>query len=126
MYTGQFRYNVVEGKGKYEWPDSSTYEGDVKNGLRHGIGVFTSPGSEAVYSGEWFEGLRHGAGTIDFKSGARYEGSFQNGFKHGKGKMSYPSGNFYEGEWKFDKKDGYGTMHWATSKEKYYGDWKDN
>lgn len=40
--------------------------------------------------------------------------------------MTYPSGNFYEGNWKYDKKEGYGTMNWVNSKEKYYGNWKDN
>jgi len=49
-----------------------------------------------------------------------------NGYKHGLGKMSYPSQNYYEGNWKLDKKEGYGTMNWINSREKYYGNWKDN
>ena len=49
-----------------------------------------------------------------------------NGYKHGMGKMTYPSGNFYEGNWKYDKKEGQGTMNWISSREKYYGCWKDN
>lgn len=40
--------------------------------------------------------------------------------------MTYPSGNFYEGNWKLDKKEGQGTMNWISTKEKYYGNWKNN
>ena len=31
----KFADNRITGKGAYKWPDGSTYEGEVKDGLRH-------------------------------------------------------------------------------------------
>lgn len=39
-YTGTFRKGVPHGKGKYEWSTGEFYEGDWKNGLRDGEGVY--------------------------------------------------------------------------------------
>ena len=71
-YTGQFQYNQVTGKGKYEWYDGSWYEGEVMQGLRHGFGTYwtnSAPGGETIYSGDWKDGLRCGKGVLKFKSG---------------------------------------------------------
>jgi len=38
----------------------STYEGDVVNGVRHGIGVLHSVGLGITYSGQWVYGKQHG------------------------------------------------------------------
>jgi hypothetical protein len=38
-------------KELYKWPDGSIYEGEVKDGLRHGYGVYKI--DEATYEGEW-------------------------------------------------------------------------
>jgi hypothetical protein len=47
--------------GCYRWPDGSSYQGDVVNGLRHGFGTFVAaPPSKSVYEGQWEGGLRHG------------------------------------------------------------------
>ena len=41
-YEGQFALNTLSGSGRYYWPDGSSYEGQVKNSLRHGHGTFTA------------------------------------------------------------------------------------
>ena len=39
IYSGNWKSDCMEGKGKYEWPDGRTYEGMMKNGEFHGYGV---------------------------------------------------------------------------------------
>jgi len=50
-----------------------SYEGERKEGLRHGKGKQVFPDSSS-YEGEWFEGKMHGQGTYRFASGAVYSG----------------------------------------------------
>ena len=63
-YSGDFTYNCITGTGTYVWTDGSTYTGQVKDGLRHGKGVFTGPGGQGVYDGDWFDGKREGEGKL--------------------------------------------------------------
>ena len=39
-YTGSLVEGVREGKGQLEWSNGDYYEGDFKNGLRHGHGRY--------------------------------------------------------------------------------------
>ena len=57
--------------------DASTYEGEVKKGKAHGVGVFT------------------------FSDGSTYEGKVKNNKIHGKGKYTDAQGKVYEGKFKF-------------------------
>lgn len=47
MYDGEFTDNRITGYGVYTWPDGSIYEGEVKDGLRHGTGKYVI--DEATY-----------------------------------------------------------------------------
>jgi hypothetical protein len=38
----------------------SVYEGDVVNGMRHGVGVLFCPKRNITYKGEWVEGKQSG------------------------------------------------------------------
>lgn len=67
--------------------------------MREGQGKYINPEEGVEYEGQWKNGLRHGNGTLKYKNGAYYQGEWQNGMKNGKGTMVYASGNFYEGEW---------------------------
>mgnify|MGYP001445607224 FL=1 len=58
---------------------ASTYEGDVKKGKAHGVGIFT------------------------FSDGSKYEGKFKKNKFHGKGKYTDADGNIYEGKWRHGK-----------------------
>lgn len=35
-YDGEFKNNVIEGRGVYIWIDESIYDGEVNSGLRYG------------------------------------------------------------------------------------------
>lgn len=38
----------------------STYDGDVVNGLRHGVGTYVDKEGKLSFTGEWDQGKRHG------------------------------------------------------------------
>ena len=57
--------------------DSSTYEGEVKKGKAHGVGIF------------------------NFSDGSTYEGKVKNNKIHGKGKYTDAQGKVYEGKFKY-------------------------
>lgn len=75
----------MRGEGKYSWPDGSSYEGEVFDGLRHGYGVFTGPHGMCRYAGAWRAGRRHGKGRLDYdpRGGSYYEGEWEDDEKHG-------------------------------------------
>lgn len=137
-YEGDFHLNQITGKGTYRWQDGSTYEGEVRNGLRHGFGIFTwsssSTWSGLRYEGNWINGKRDGEGILYFnwpnqQAINSYKGSWKENLKDGFGLMLYPSGNIYRGEWKNDEKNGKGRMTWKLTKgtevhEIYEGDWR--
>ena len=57
--------------------DASTYEGEVKKGKAHGVGIFT------------------------FSDGSTYEGKVKNNKIHGKGKYIDAQGKVYEGKFSY-------------------------
>ncbi|XP_066496979.1 radial spoke head 10 homolog B-like [Tiliqua scincoides] len=124
-YEGNFVKNVPMNQGRYTWPDNSVYEGEVKNGIRHGFGMFKCGTYPVSYVGHWFEGKRHGKGTIYYnKEGSSwYEGDFVYNIKSGWGIRCYKSGNIYEGQWERDMRHGEGRMRWLISNQEYTGQW---
>ena len=130
-FKGTFRKNSIEeGQGVYKW-GTHTYDGDVSavNGMRNGFGKFdcTLPsGGTLAYEGDWKDGRRHGSGkqVLTRKSETTvYEGGWENGKANGEGKMTYPSGNVYEGTFLDGKRHGKGKMNWFNRSEWYEGDW---
>lgn len=61
---GEFVASLPMGQGTYTWPDGNTYDGEVYNCLRHGIGTYKSSKNSVVYTGQWGLGKRHG--TVRF------------------------------------------------------------
>lgn len=82
------------------------YEGDVKNGLPHGMGTLTyHPGLiYKKYEGQWQNGQMHGRGTMYYANGAKYVGNMQNSQKHGRGRYTYPREGHFEGVYKNNTK----------------------
>ncbi len=98
------------------------YEGDIKDGMRHGYG-YCKWNSGDEYIGEWKNGMMDGTGEYYFADGGVYKGEFKNDMFDGKGICTYSNGDKYEGEWKNDKKNGKGVYTWADG-DKYEGEWK--
>jgi len=79
---------------------SDSYKGGCKNGLAHGKGA---------------------AKGID-----SYEGKFKKGLPHGMGTYTWSNGDYYDGTWKYGKRHGNGLMYRSDSKEKIFGQWKED
>lgn len=39
-YTGSWKTNKMNGRGRFEWPDGRIYDGEYQNDNKHGYGVF--------------------------------------------------------------------------------------
>lgn len=134
-YQGETRDQKPYGNGKLTDKKGVTYEGNFKNGKRHGLITVTKPGKPSVKQ-YWIddqyrkevpvgkdkngimpspysdEGLRFGYGSAyDEKSKSRYQGVFIDGQLYGQSKV-YEPGRTVEGEF-VDGKFVNGVMTWT-------------
>lgn len=87
----------------YSGEDGFSYQGEFKNGLRHGGGIEKGTyGSR--YEGEWMYGYKHGHGVMKYSDGSVYEGEFRFGHPDGSGKLTLSDGRIIEGEWENGRK----------------------
>lgn len=103
--------NEPEGHGVKFYSDGTLYVGDWENGVPHtyGKGLWQRPdGSQ--YEGNFIKGLKHGIGTQIFPDGSRYRGEFAKGYEHGHGTRFQKDGSIFEGRFRFGKKDGPGVL----------------
>ena len=99
IYEGEIENGLPHGIGTYTKTDGATYVGHFKNGLRHGKGKFSYPDG-SIYEGVWKDDELNGLGTGTFPDGEKYVGEFKEGEKHGQGKFTYTDGGWYDGSWK--------------------------
>ena len=52
------------------------------------------------YEGDFKDGQRHGKGTYIYPSGSKYVGEYKDDKKHGKGTFTFPDGSVYVGEFR--------------------------
>jgi len=60
---GDFVKGKKEGKGRYVHSTGLVYEGDYKQGLKHGQGKLCNSDETTSYEGEFKDGLPHGKGV---------------------------------------------------------------
>lgn len=125
VYTGELVFGVPQGKGKYTYPDGSTYEGDFEDGYFHGYGILTDVEYGYRYEGEFAYDLFHGKGFLTYDDGASYEGDFQNDEFHGRGTYTYANGEAYTGEFQAGKFHGQGTYTFPDGSH-YVGQFKND
>lgn len=77
LYVGDWREDVMHGKGRFDFARGCSYEGDWVDGRFHGQGTYVWP-SGAMYSGEWHSGKMHGSGVFVAPNGSRFQGRFHN------------------------------------------------
>lgn len=87
-----------------------TYVGESIGDIPHGKGVFTFANGD-VYDGEWRNGQKHGHGV--YKQGnTTFEGEFVNDKRNGPGVLTGPNQNKCVGDWVNDQR--HGTMIFTT------------
>ncbi|MCK5736135.1 MAG: hypothetical protein KAH21_06625, partial [Spirochaetaceae bacterium] len=96
VYTGPIVDGEPNGKGVFQYNDSSRYEGEFRNGSMEGDGILTWPDGR-VMEGTFRGGLLEGSGTCIWTDGSRYIGAFSNGKMHGPGVFTWSDGTRFEG-----------------------------
>lgn len=126
------------------YADGSVYEGQKRNGLRHGKGAFYySDGG--MYTGDWVEGSMDGFGRLFYAGGVKaYEGQWKDDKFHGRGTVynegpaklmgAFDYTNFdnvadfwvkYEGDFFNDNKEGNGAL-WLSNGERFQGQFRED
>ena len=88
----------MQGRGRYEWVDGKTYEGEWDKDEMHGSGVYILPEGRK-YVGEFVRGKKQGYGRMEELEG-EYVGRWAAGLKEGKGKFIYKDGREMQGIWR--------------------------
>jgi hypothetical protein len=47
-YVGEFVNSAMQGRGRMEYPDGSSFDGEFVNGQRHGVGKLTTKDGEVL------------------------------------------------------------------------------
>ena len=106
-YEGEFKYGEPHGWGTFRWADGAIYIGEFRDGLRSGHGQQTF-GNGDTFAGEWHLGFMHGKGVYDWVDGSKFVGTLVRGKMEGKGILTLPNGESYDGEWRNGLADGEG------------------
>ena len=87
-YEGDFKNSMAHGRGTYTNTMGAVYEGEWRFDMQHGRGIERWTNSNSYFEGEFKDGLRcgHGVWTHDQK---RYSGQWKNNMMHGEGKMQW-------------------------------------
>jgi len=103
------------------WPNGDVYEGQIINGMPHGMGIYTSASGDR-YTGQFKFGKADGQGKMEFTNGDSYSGEFREDTMHGKGKYLYANGDRYMGDFQNDLPHGEG-VHVVAGGPVYAGQW---
>lgn len=90
-----------------KWPDGQVYEGEFKEGLKHGKGscIFSN---KQKYNGYFVMGKYEGKGEFIWEDGMKYVGDFKDNKINGEGEWIWPNGDVYKGNFVEGKCEGYG------------------
>ena len=115
---------VIEEKSKPVTPEKK-WSGCLSGNCNNGKGIYMHELAEK-YDGEWREGQRHGYGSQFYANGnLKYEGEYKYNKMDGKGSFYYKNGDRYEGDFKDNKRHGIGTYYFANG-DRFVGDYKDD
>jgi len=84
-----------EGHGTQCWKDGHVYTGEFKHDQREGKGRMTS--ANGTYDGHWEANCRHGKGCITWPNCIKYDGEWSHDRINGTGRYDWADGNSYEG-----------------------------
>jgi len=79
-FQGEWIEDKVNGKGLMIYPSKDKYEGDFKDGIKKGSGIYEHVDGSR-YEGKWENDDKNGNGVLYYSNGDTYEGSFLDGRK---------------------------------------------
>ncbi|MEM8906746.1 MAG: hypothetical protein AAGD05_02770, partial [Bacteroidota bacterium] len=92
-------------------------------------GTFAFPGKGGqmgCYTGTIKDGQRHGQGVFVAQDGTEWEGQWEANQLVGTVILRKPNGDVYEGAVQNYQRHGYGTYQWRNSSNRFAGDWKND
>lgn len=113
-YEGQLRNNLRHGFGELVDCDGGMFEGYWYRDKRNGLGRQFMPDGK-VYDGRWKDDAKNGHGRLHFDEDEFFEGHFENNFRNGYGRYYLPNGSYYEGTWVLDTNTGTGNLFDSAS-----------
>jgi hypothetical protein len=104
-----------EGTGYYRLSNGSVYDGQFKNHLPHGVGLFRYTAGEIRYCrGMWIKGMLEGEVNIIYFNKNIYMGQYHNGKRNGRGEMKFHKTKIsYSGDWVDGVGVGSGTLTYS-------------
>ncbi|KAL4461520.1 hypothetical protein ABPG74_016144, partial [Tetrahymena malaccensis] len=124
VYQGQWKNGLRHGRGKLLYKNGSVYEGYWEKNIANGYGRFIDRDGN-VYEGQCKNGNSHGFGICNYANGAQYIGEWVDNKKTGNGIEKFPDGASYEGQFLEDKKNGEGKLILPNG-EQYEGQFINN
>lgn len=125
-FEGEWKNDVINGTGIYYWSDHHYYVGYWINGKRWGYGLEVTNGQ---YQLRYYENEKivnriiSNRQTLSTGVGI-YQGEVFNGRACGKGTYRWSDGQKFDGTWTADGKSRYGVLYHANSQKPYYiGKW---
>ena len=122
IYQGEIKNGLRHGRGNCNYSIGDVYNGEFKNGKIEGTGVYQWSNGDA-YNGELKAGKSEGRGVEKYFSNGIYDGEWKAGIREGRGVQKYASGDTYYGEWKAGFQEGRGVCCYVKG-DIYYGEWK--
>jgi len=99
-------------RGAMVLENGDEYEGALKDGVMHGLGVLTHVDGR-VYKGDFVNGRKYGTGISVFANGDKHVGGYVNDYMCGRGTFLFSDGHKYCGQMEMDKFHGVGTVTYA-------------
>lgn len=118
-----YKFVSKDGTAKVTYANKDTYEGDFKDGKKHGKGTYMYNQGASQYIGDWVAGKKQGQGILKTAKGI-YTGDFLENKYHGKGSYEYlQNGDTYTGEFRNGLKHGLGTYIYKATGQVLSAEW---
>ena len=115
----------TKSKIRVRCPGGESYEGDMIDGVPHGVGTRTAP-SGRKYRGQFQNGMRHGAGRMVLATGENLQGTFlRRGNLTGEGKIELQGGGEMSGNFAHGRLHGAG-LYRASNGVSWRGNFEDS
>jgi len=115
-YEGEFKDGLFHGWGVYVFQNGDRYEGEFEADKMSGTGTMKYDNGN-VYKGQFRNGVRHGNGILTFKNGDVYDGKFKDNMRHGEGEYRFSNGCRYTGEFQNNLRHGKGRYRYPSGEE---------